>query len=379
MDPVRRWRSAAVAAAASTVLLAVPAAAAPAAHPGAPDRAAPVFVQTDDPAGNTIVAYDRTRAGGLVRAGSYPTGGRGGVLDGSVVDHLASQGSLVYDRAAGLLYAANAGSDTITTFAVHGDRLVRRQVVPSGGDFPVSIAVRGTQVYVLNARGGGSVQGYVRAGGVLVRVPGWHRALGLDPAQTPEFTSTPGQVAVSPDGRHLLVTTKNGANSIDVFGLGPAGPSARPVVTTLPGAVPFAVAFDPAGHVAVTEAGPNAVATFRLGRDGRLTPLDSVPTGQAATCWVVSAGGALYVSNAGSGTLSRYALNHRGLLTALGTTATDAGTVDAAVSADGRFLYVQAGGPGTVDAYRIGPDGSLTAAGSVTVPYAAGGEGIVAL
>ena len=67
-----------------------------------------------------------------------------------------------------------------------------------------------------------------------------------------------------------------------------------------------------------------------------------------------------------------------GQLTALGNTTTDAGTVDAAASSDGHFLYVQAGGPGNVDAFQINPDGSLTAIGSLTVPGAAGGEGIVA-
>src|SRR5215467_6236585 len=72
-----------------------------------------VFVQTDNVAGNTIVAYDRSVDGTLHPAATYATGGLGGVLDGSVVDHTASQGALTYDR--GLLYAVNAGSDTITT------------------------------------------------------------------------------------------------------------------------------------------------------------------------------------------------------------------------------------------------------------------------
>jgi len=374
MRPVRMLASATAAAAGVTALLAGPADAAASQQA----ERAPVFVQTDNPAGNTIVAYDRTGSGSLVQAGRYPTGGRGGVLDGSVVDHVASQGSLTYDRGSGLLYAVNAGSDTITTFAVRGDRLVRRQVLPSGGSFPVSITAHGNLVYVLNARAGGSIQGYLRIGEVLVRIPAWHRGLGLDPTQTPEFTSTPGQVVFTPDGSRLLVPTKGGTSSIDVFRVGPSGPSA-PTVTSLPGAVPFSVAFDAAGHVAVAEAGPNAVATFRLGRDGRLTELDSVPTGEAATCWIVSAGGTLYLSNAGSGTVSRFAVDRLGALTGLGTTATDAGTVDAAGSSDGSFLYVQAGAAGIVDAYRIGAGGSLTRVGSVTVPGAAGGEGIVAL
>jgi hypothetical protein len=77
-------------------------------------------------------------------------GGRGGILAGSVVDHTASQGSLSYDRRHGLLYIVN-GSDTISVFAVRGDRLALRQVLGSGGTFPVSVAVHGDLVYVLNA------------------------------------------------------------------------------------------------------------------------------------------------------------------------------------------------------------------------------------
>src|ERR1700722_10683494 len=56
-----------------------------------------VFVQTDNPAGNAIISYHRRRDGTLRLAGRYPTGGLGGQLAGSVVDHLASQGSLSYD------------------------------------------------------------------------------------------------------------------------------------------------------------------------------------------------------------------------------------------------------------------------------------------
>lgn len=66
-----------------------------------PNRSAPVFVQSDNPAGNQVVVYDRAGNGTLSQAGVYNTGGRGGVLAGSVVDHLASQGSLVYDQDAG--------------------------------------------------------------------------------------------------------------------------------------------------------------------------------------------------------------------------------------------------------------------------------------
>ncbi|MDH6116216.1 beta-propeller fold lactonase family protein [Kitasatospora sp. GAS204B] len=341
---------------------------------------APVFVQSDAPGGNTVVAYARGWDGSLHQTGVYPTGGKGGVLQGSAADHLASQGSLAYDARHHLLYAVNAGSDTVTVFAVHGDRLTRTQVIDAGGSFPAGVALHGDQVYVLDALGGGSVQGFERVGGQLRAIAGWHRSLGLDPAATPQFTHTPGQLAVTPDGRDLVVTTKAGGQSIDVFPLGHDGaPAAAPVVNAEPGAVPFGFVFDAHGRLLVTEVGPETVASYTVGHDGRLTALGQVPTGQAGTCWLVGAGDKVYASNAGSASLSGFRADEHGTLTALGNTATDPGTVDAAVAGDGRYLYVQTGGQGVVDEFRVHADGGLTRVGSVTVPDGMGGEGIVAL
>ena len=375
-------RAAAVTFTVALAAAAISASPANAAQPTVADHGADhvVFVQTDDPAGNHVVAYDRHADGTLTFEHSYATGGLGGVLTGSVVDHLASQGSLAYDSRHALLYAVNAGSDTVSVFSVHGDRLRLQQVAKSGGTFPVSVAVHNNAVYVLNARDGGSVQGYVTAGGRLFPVAGWHRALGLDPTQTPEFTHTPGQVAVSPNGSWLVVTTKGNGSAVDVFALNRFGrPATSPTVNVEPGAVPFAVTFDPHGTLAVAEAGTNAVQTFSIRSEGSLTSLNSLGTGQAATCWIVLDGARLYLSNAGSANLTGVRTGPGGSLTLLGQTATDAGTVDAAVSSGGRFLYVQGGAAGTVDAFAVHADGSLTAVGSVLVPDAAGGEGIVAI
>ncbi|MFB9831472.1 lactonase family protein [Actinoallomurus acaciae] len=356
-----------LAAAAVVAFAAVPATAATA------HRGAPVFVQTDNPGGNTVVAYHRAADGTLTRAGVYPTGGLGGVAAGSVVDHLTSQGSLTYDRRAGLLYAVNAGSGTVTVFAVHGDRLERTQVVSTGGDFPNSVAVHGNTVYVLNGLGGGSVQGFLRVGQRLVRVPAWKRALGLA-----EDGDAAAEVAFSPDGSKLVVTTQGNGDAIDVFRVGVRGPAARPVVHTKAGSSPFGFTFDAHGHLVVTEAGTNSVATYRIARDGTVTAIDEAATGQAATCWVVRNGAHVYASNAGSATLSGYRVDGEGSLTGTGLTSTDPGTVDAAVSSDGRDVYVQAGKDGVVDEFRTSPDGSLTRLGTVTVPGATGGEGIAA-
>ncbi len=339
-----------------------------------------VFVQTDNPSGNQVVAYLRNADGTLTPAGTYATGGLGGVLNGSQVDHLASQGSLAFDPGQNLLYAVNAGSNSISVFSVRGDQLALRQVVPSGGNFPVSVAIHGRSVDVLNALSA-SVQGYVSFFGRLFPLPGSDRSLGFSvPSDATQFVSTPGQVAFSPDGSQLVVTTKASGSNIDVFHVGQFGYlSPSPVVNPEPGAVPFAVTFDAAGRLVVADAGTNALSTFNLSSNGTVSPVDSVLSGQKATCWVASAQGFFFASNAGSANLSTYEDQPTGQLTLLGETGTDPGTVDAAASADGQDLYVQTGGTGAVDEFRVGAGGSLTLIGSTVVPGAVGGEGIVAL
>ena len=336
-----------------------------------------VFVQTDNPAGNQVVVYDRAADGTLTWAGTYSTGGAGGVLSGSVVDHLASQSSLALDRADSLLFAVNAGSDSVSVFSASGDHLALQQVVGSGGSFPVSIAVQDQLVYVLDAKDA-SVSGFRLAAGRLHPIEGSTRNLGLTvPTDTTQFTHTPGQVAFSPDGSQVIVTTKANGNAIDVFGVGSDGRlSATPVVNQEVGTVPFAEVFDTEGHLVVANAGSNSLSTYALNPDGTVTSIDTVATGQAATCWVVSADGLFYTSNAGSGTLSGAQESASGQLTLLGTTQTDPGTVDAAATEDGRYLYVQTGASGVVDEFQVANDGTLAPIGSVQVPGAAGGEGI---
>jgi hypothetical protein len=379
MKSLTRLGSAAALAAAITVAAAGSASAATSHNET--DRAEPVvLVQTDNPAGNQVVIYHRAANGTLEWAGTEDTGGLGGVLTGSVVDHLASQGALTYDKDHGLLFAVNAGSNTLSVFSLQGEHLILRQVVSSGGTFPVSVAVHGNLVAVLNAEDGGSVQEYGVLFDHVFPIPGSNRALGLDPAATPQFTHTPGQVAYSPDGSKLIVTTKANGNDIDVFGVGPfGGLSATPVVNSEPGTVPFAVTFDDGGHLVVAETGVNALATFTLNDNGTVTVIDSVPSGQAATCWVAPVDDKFVTSNAGSATVSEYGSAAGGALTLLGATPTDPGTVDASATPDGHFLYVQTGAKGIVDEFHVGQGGALEQIGAVTVPGAAGGEGIVAL
>jgi len=327
-----------------------------------------VWIQTNEPIGNRIVVFDRADDGSLTQANVYATGGNGGTAaPGTESDRLASQGSLVYDSGHSTLIAVNAGSDTVTTFKVHGDRLQGRKVVASGGQFPASVAVFGRLVYVLNAGGTGIVQGYRIRGHHLRPIAGSARSLGLANGNPPNFLTSPGQVGFSPSGRQLLVTTKLSGSKIDVFRVRRDGTlSASPVVNSSATPVPFAFTFSPQGRLASGEAGASSLTTYGLNDDGTLDDPRSATDGQMALCWIVRAGSFYYVSNTGSNNLSSFTVGSDGTPSLLAAVAapTNAGPIDLAVS--GGYLYAQTGSAGTIDAFAINGDGSLTSIGGVT-------------
>ena len=210
------------------------------------------------------------------------TGGLGGTAAGA--SNLASQGSLTSDPGHHLLFAVNAGSDTISVLSVEGSDVRLDQVLGSGGKFPDSIAVHGNLVYVLNAGGAGSVSGFRTSGQHVAPIPGSTRSLGLDNANPPNFRTGPGQVTFSPNGSELLVSTKESTNSIGVFQVALSGYlSTAPTVTPDDSSGPFAFAFTPSGQLAVAKVAPSALHTFAFGPRGTLTSLAaSVPDGPHA-------------------------------------------------------------------------------------------------
>lgn len=350
---------------------------APAASASEPDHTGPqggeraVFVQTNAPAGNAVITYSRAGDGSLHWAGQYATGGLGGSEAGAVVDPLASQGALTYDAQDHLLFAVNAGSDTFTVFEVDGTRLHRLQVVSSAGHLPTSISVVGSRVYVLDAGDDGAISGFwIDRARHVHAIGGSTRSLGLGNPADPNFLASPSQVAITPDGRDVVVATKT-HGVLDTFTLNHLGvPSGTPVVTTSAGGVPFGLSYDNFGRLLVAEASGGA-SSYSVHPGGTLVTISShVANAQAATCWSVSARGFLYTANAGSNTITGYAENWRGqlsLLNANGVTATtDAGPVDLAATGDGRYIYQQATGAGAIDEFKVNDNGSLTEIGTVT-------------
>jgi len=339
------------------------------------DRAgtsAVVWVQTNEVSGNHVVVYERSPDGTLRRAGTYATGGDGGAATpGTESDRLASQGSLAYDVDERLLIAVNAGSDSVSAFRVHGDRLELANVVSSGGQFPASVAVHGDLAYVLNAGGTGNVQGFRVNHGGLRPIDGSSRTLGLANDNPPFFLTSPGQIGFSPDGEQLIVTTKASGSTIDVFAVGTDGRlSAAPTANASATPVPFAFTFAPSGRLVVGEAGASAVSTYALRPDGTLADAKSQSDGQVALCWIQRVGDFYYVSNTGSNTLSAYTLEGDGqpaLVTATSIAATtEPGPIDLTSPPGSDLLYAETGTTGTIDEFRVNDDGSLTSLGTVT-------------
>jgi hypothetical protein len=333
-----------------------------------PPGQAAVFVQTDDPAGNQIVAYERAPNGALGDPQAYNTEGDGAVTLGSAVDPLTSQGSLVLANDGRALLAVNAGSDTVSVFRVFGTRLVLTQVVGSGGEFPASIAVHGDLVYVLNSGGAGSLQGFSFFGGRLIPLWGSNRSLGLSNTSPPFFLDSPGQVGFTPDGQELIVTTKNSGSDIDVYSVGEFGYlSDQPTINAAAAPVPFAFTFDAVGNLIVTEAGASDLTSYLVARQGTVTEIGSAGDGQGALCWVTAADGYFYGSNAGSANVSQFAETSGGVPDLVGVAASlSSGATDSAASSDGRYIYVEEGGTGTVAEFEVGSAGALTQVGEVS-------------
>jgi 6-phosphogluconolactonase (cycloisomerase 2 family) len=339
-----------------------------------------LFVETDATAGNSVLSYRQSSDGSISFSGSYATGGLGATSAGATADPLASQDGLALANHGQNLIATNPGSDTVTVFAVDGTHLNVVQQLPSGGLFPDSIATSGNLVAVLNAGGAGSVAEFAWFNGRLVALPGQVRSLGLSNTTPPEFHHGAGQVSYTPNGQHLIVTTKLSTNAYDVFSVGFNGAlGATPVVTTAVNALPFSFTFDAAGNVVAAEASDSSVTTYRVNADGTLSSLGTVTDGAAALCWISGANGYFFGSNAGSGTVSSFTENVAGapvLVSATAATA-HAGTTDSVVSPDGKFFYVESGGAGTIDAFAIGANGTLSQIETIfNIPVASEGLAI---
>jgi 6-phosphogluconolactonase (cycloisomerase 2 family) len=326
-----------------------------------------VYTLTNSAAGNGVAVFARGGDGSLTLTATYATGGAG------TGTNLGSQGAVALSENGRRLFAVNAGSNSISEFAVGNDGLRLLATFDSNGPRPISLTVRKNLLYVLDAGGAGTITGF--------KVDGNGRVEALDGSTQALLGANPAQVAFSPDGSVLVVTEK-GTSTLDTFVVGDDGRAQPGVSSPSAGATPFGFAFDAAGRAFVSEAAGSA-SSYTVDATGAHVITGAAATGQAAPCWLVVTpdGRYAYTANAGSATISGFSIAANGSLTLLGTGASaalgaGAHPLDESVSADGRTLYVLVDGRHTIAGYRIGADGSLSALGE-TGSLPAGAVGLV--
>jgi 6-phosphogluconolactonase len=343
-----------------------------------------VFVMTNSATENEIIAFERSSDGSLTEAGHYDTQGRG---SSGIIDPLGSQGSLRLSQDRSLLFAVNAGSGNVSVFGVRRSTLAFLDKVPSGGSEPVAVAENQNLVYVLNAGGAGSVVGFtLDFGGHLKPIKGSTRFLTA-------AASGGASLTFSPDGRFLVVTEKV-PNHVDVFHVNSDGTLGPIVVNTNPDPGTFSASFTQAGALIVSETGTPGVAdsatisSFSVTDNGTLTSIsEHVPTLGTANCWnaITPDGKFVYVSNAGSSSISGFAIAKNGSLnpisgTVVGNNPQGSTNLDIAVSADSKFVYTLNSASGDIGVFEIESDGSLINRGTGgQFPKSAGFNGIAAL
>jgi 6-phosphogluconolactonase (cycloisomerase 2 family) len=370
-----------------------------------------VYVASNSWSGNQIITFPRLADGTLLAPlPGIPTGGLGsgpGAIPGVATDPLGSDGSLVVDAKEMRLFAVNAGSNSVSMFTIKPRGITLADTSQSAGQYPVSLAVHGDTVYVLNSQSNSVARFAISHGHLNYQqtcvLPAAPRP--LDPpyaatashSEQPVATEAPGMIGLSPDGKHLVVVAKEGPvltgfplgqttgnGEVHVYGTAPDGSVSncnRPTTYVLPqnapdqGKFPFSFAWTTGGQLLLTEVfgtgatlTASAVQPFALNADGSLTPISGpVGDGQIAVCWISVSGQNVYTTNYLTNDISSYTVGRQGSVTVNAPVAGGAnpGTlvtpIDQALSPDEHFLYQLSPGNGAVVPFAInGDSGSLT-------------------
>jgi 6-phosphogluconolactonase (cycloisomerase 2 family) len=142
--------------------------------------------------------------------------------------------------------------------------------------------------------------------------------------------------------------------------------------------VPFGFAFDRHNHAVVSEAS-GSVSSYLVEADGFSVISPAIVNTQVAACWIAISnnGKYAYTTNAGSGSISSYAIAEDGALTLLnpvaGSTGAGSAPVDMSFSNNGIYLYALGNAAHTITTFQMGADGSLINLGAISVPVGVAG------
>ncbi|MEO5675416.1 MAG: beta-propeller fold lactonase family protein [Chitinophagales bacterium] len=314
---------------------------------------------------NMIYSYEQHADGSLTLDSIFASGGSGSG------EGLGTQGSLVLNEDHTLLFAVNAGDNSISSFTVDAEGILALSSTHgSEGTTPVSLTVYGKYVYVVNS-GSDNIAGFtIDINGSLNYIPG-----SSQPLSTTE--AGPGQISFRPNGNQLLVTEK--ATSRLTFYNVTGGVASAPQWVASAGKTPFGFDFMNNKNVIITNAEEgiehlsSATSYYYLGGNNISSVQVSGPVenNQTAACWLVIAKGSTpyaYVSNTGSNNISSYAIDMSGNLTLVHDIAatTHEEPLDMSlISTNGNYLYCVTAGNHGIDEFSRNTDGTLEMIGSV--------------
>ena len=266
-------------------------------------------------------------------------------------------------------------------FLENGLQLVDR--VRSRGFSPISLAVFGTLVYVVNAADPNdpianpdNISGFrFNNDGTLNHIAGSTQPLSQN-------QTGPAQISFNKEGTVLLITEK-ATNTISTYTVNPDGTPGT--FNSRPSAVPtpFGYSFGDRDIVYISEANQGnegVVASYRVDRETGVVegPAIDILTAQNATCWVViSPNGTIgYATNTASGTVSTFKINFDGTMDPLFkrfNVQAGAGPIDLVLTRDNKNLYTLNSGDNEIQAFKVRSDGSLFKTRSIAVPQGANG------
>src|SRR5471032_720151 len=347
--------------------------------------ASQLFAQSDD-VSNAVLHFTRNANGTLSAGVPIKTGGKGtgGVTfagGGTVgLESLTSDDSVIVSPDSTRLFVTNAGDNSVSVFSIDraGGSPTLLAVSPTGGVLPTSLAYANGVLYVSFQQGQNQLGAYrVGPSGVLTQI-------GQYP--TLQANALPTQVAVSPDGKFVLVDVRSlavgagaaASTSLLTYAINADGTLGAAAVSPTLGMGPFSSHFGTGAlaRVAVTlEAVSNTASSYLLANSGSFSALSgplAVP-GKGGPCWLALTpdNKFAYASNA-SGVIALYSIDANGRLTLINGNAASEPSVtpglasfaeDSWISPDSKFLYQDFPGDDKIVAYSIGADGSLTKLG----------------
>ena len=317
-----------------------------------------LYTESNESSSNKILVYQINKNGSLQWSSSAISGGAG------TGTGLGSQGGLALSADHSWLFAVNAGSNSVSSFRVKKDgNLSLIATKNTWGKVPVSVAVHGNMLYVLN-HGSDNIHGFwIGNDGMLTDINNSTKPLSGSGVDAP-------QISFTPDGNFLVVPEK-ATNIIGTFKMMGNGSPASGIFNPSVGNTPYGFGFS-RNYLVISNAemggsGAGSGTSYIVQSNGHLKDINGArPDYQSAPCWVAitAYGRFAYMTNAASNNISSYYIAPWGGLYLVESNAgvTGTGPVDIAVAENNYFVYALNSGTHNISCfYRMffGKLGSL--------------------